>query len=275
MTNVDVAEQLSHLPAQPVAALLVIRLVEDPETSPAELGRLVEMDPALSARVMRLANSAHSGGHGAVRSAARAVLQLGFSTVKGIAAAAATSLLADNVDLGPPEHWVHAVATAAGASIAADVLGVPPSESFSAGLLHDVGSLVLHRCDRALYTSVVERAAAHPGSGGLDDAEREAFGMTHAEAGADALEIWQFPASFVDAVRRHHDPVSSVRPLGQAVILGGAIAALVEPVELGEHHARLEPTLAELGMSPTLGRALVSRTKQELEGIVSFLESAR
>lgn len=273
MSVVDVAEELSHLPAQPLAALAVLRLVEDPDASPADLGRLVETDPALCARVMRLANSPHSGARGAIRSASRAVLQLGFQTVKGVAAAAATSLLADEVDLGPTDHWVHAVAVAAGASAAAELLEVPVQEAFSAGLLHDVGALVLHRSDPAAFAAA--RAAARSGRTSLEVAEREAFSTTHADAGADALEIWQFPRSFVDAVRRHHEPVGTLRPLGQAVVLGEAVAARIEPVEIGEPHPALEPTLDALGLPAGASRNLVARARQRAGEVASFLDEAR
>lgn len=273
MIGIDVAEELSRLPAQPLAALAVLRLVEDPETSPADLGRLVETDPALCARVMRLANSRHAGAHGAVRSASRAVLQLGFSTVKGVAAAAATSLLADEVDLGPVDHWVHAVAVASGAAAAAELLEVPAHEAFSAGLLHDVGALVLHRTDAARFAAV--RARVHAGRASLDDAEREAFGTTHADAGADALEIWQFPRSFVDAVRRHHDPVSTLRPLGQAVVLGEAVAARIEPVALGEPQPQLGPTLEALALPGSSTRGLLARARDETAELAAFLGGAR
>src|SRR5271170_7424617 len=94
MTTIDVAELLTRFPAQPLAARLILRLVEDPDASPAQLARLIEMDPALSARVMRLANSPHYAVHDGVHSAARAVILLGVSTVRGLAAAAASSLLA-------------------------------------------------------------------------------------------------------------------------------------------------------------------------------------
>src|SRR5579875_231639 len=144
MPPIDLAEQLTRFPAQPLAARLVLRLIEDPEAGPAQLARLVEMDPALSARVMRLANAPHNSTHGGVRSAERAVILLGFETVRGLAAAAASSLLADTVDLGPLDYWAHTIAVAASTAVAGELLGLPENESFSAGLLHDIGTALFH-----------------------------------------------------------------------------------------------------------------------------------
>ncbi|MDA8291998.1 MAG: HDOD domain-containing protein [Actinomycetota bacterium] len=274
MTGIDVAEELARLPAQPLAALAVLRLAEDPEASPADLGRLVETDPALCARVMRLANSHRSGAHGPIRSASRAVLQLGFQTVKGVAAAAATSLLADDVDLGPVDQWVHSVAVASGASAAAALVGVPEHEAFSAGLLHDVGALVLHRADPRTFARVRSEAAGGTATS-LAEAERAAFGTSHADAGADALEIWEFPGSFVDAVRRHHDPVATLRPLGQAVVLGEAVAAAVEPVDVGEPQPSLEATLEALGIPRGSARMLVAGARDATSEVAGFLGGSR
>ncbi|HVB06058.1 MAG TPA: HDOD domain-containing protein [Acidimicrobiales bacterium] len=269
MARIDVAAQLTNMPAQPFAAMLILRLVDDPDASPAQLARLVEMDPVLAARVMRLANSPATGVRSGVNSAARAVILLGFSAVRAIAAAAASCLLSEEVDLGPVDYWAHSVTVGAAASVAAEVLGVAQNESFSAGLLHDIGSALLHRADPARYVDI----SANRGTRTLGDAEREAFGVSHAEAGADALGLWHFPTSFVDAVATHHCSVSGASPLAQAVILGEALAERVEPVRRGENVLRLEDVLRDLGLSPALRPTLLSRTRSEIQGIRTFLEA--
>ncbi len=271
MHAVDVAEQLSRLPAQPTAALLVLRVVEDPDASPAELGRIVAMDPALSVRVMRLANAPHNGPGCVVHSAERAVFQLGFTTVKAIAAAAASTLLADDVHLGPSSYWIHSIAVASGAAVASDVLGVAENEAFSAGLLHDIGSAVVHRSDPERYDALI--AGVAPGE--LGRVEQELFGTTHQEAGARALELWNFPETLVEAIRGHHDPVSSASPLTQAVILGEALAERVEPLQLPEGSPRLGETVAALGLTPRQERMLLERTRSELDKIAAFLGAQR
>jgi len=271
MPNFNVDEQLARIPAQPIAATLILRLLEDPDASPSQLGRLVEMDPALSARVIRLANSPHNALRPEVGSAARAVIVLGYSTVRGIAAAAASSLLDENVNLGPQDHWAHSVSVAAGASVAAGVLGVGENEAFSAGLLHDIGSALLHGADPDRYEAMF--ADVQPGM--LDQAERAAFGTTHAEAGAAALELWQFPRSFVVAVRTHHEPVCKLDPLGQAVILGEALAEQLQPLSPAEAGPGLNDVIDELGLEASIRGLLIVRAQEEIKDISRFLESDR
>jgi putative nucleotidyltransferase with HDIG domain len=262
----DVAEQLTRMPAQPLAAMQIVRLVDNPDASPAELGRLIEMDPALSARVIRLANSPLYSVSTAVRSAARAVLLLGFTTVRGVAAAAASSLLTENPNLGPADYWAHSVSVAAASAVAAQVLGVAENEAFSAGLLHDVGAALLHGADPERYDEMI--AATEPAT--LADAESSVFGITHADAGAEALELWEFPQSFVQAIRAHHEPVGQVSPLTQAIVLGEALAH--ESSNLSPEALQpLAQVIDDLGLVRADCRLLLARTSTELHEIGRFL----
>jgi len=146
-------------------------------------------------------------------SAARAVIVLGYSTVRESPRPLPRAFSPRTSTSGPRTTGTLGV-VAAGAAVAAGVLGVGENEAFSAGLLHDIGSALLHGADPDGY----ELMLADHEPGALDEAEQAAFGTTHAEAGAAALELWQFPHSFVVAVRTHHEPVRRVGPLGQAVV---------------------------------------------------------
>jgi putative nucleotidyltransferase with HDIG domain len=268
MAPIDVSELLARIPAQPLAAKLILRLVEDPDASTAQLARLVEMDPALSARVMRLANSPHYGVRAGVHSAARAVILLGVSTVRGLAAAAATTLLVEDVDLGPVDYWTHTVSVAAAASVAGNVLGVPENESFTAGLLHDIGTSLFHRADPTGYDAMVGGLVS--GGPGLASAELATYGLTHPEAGALALEEWHFPKSFVRAIRTHHDPVASISPLAQTIVLGEALADEVEPLGLAEPVPSLVGILSALGVPTNRRLELLARTRSAIATVGEF-----
>lgn len=267
MVSLNAAEQLTKLPAQPFAAILVLRLIDDENASLAEVGRLVEMDPALSARVIRLANSPYYGLRTGVNSASRAVILLGVSAVRAVVAAAASCLLSDDVTLGPDDYWAHSVAVAAASAVAAAALEVAETEAFSAGLLHDIGSALLHRGDAARY----DRACAECGDGGLLEMERAVYGVTHAQAGAEALASWHFPKTFVQAVATHHDPVTTVNPLAQAVVLGEALAERLDPIRTIEGHRDLEETIALLGLELSGIPGLLERTRRQIAEIQGLI----
>ena len=276
MTAVEFVEDLGRLPAQPAAALKVLRLVEDPRASSADLARLIEADPVLSARVMRLANAPYYGLSRKVGSASRAVVLLGFSTVRALAVSAACSLLADDASLGPAGFWSHSVATAAAASVVAGEIGAPTGEAFSAGLLHDIGVALLFRKDRAGYLGLVTRAgpghapAAHPADDRhhLLTVEAETFGLTHAEAGAAALEAWRFPPAFVRAVHDHHNPPERVgNGLGRLVVAGQALAGLLGTLPHHVPPTDLGPALDAVGVPADAARRLALDARREIEDL--------
>src|SRR6266576_490387 len=107
----------------------------------ADVARVVETDPALAARVMRLANSPYYGAPRRVSSTRHAIVMIGFDTVRGLAVSAACSLLDGRAEVGPDGFWHHAVTTACTASVIARKVGASPSDAFSVGLLHDIGAV--------------------------------------------------------------------------------------------------------------------------------------
>jgi putative nucleotidyltransferase with HDIG domain len=266
VTAIEFVEDLGRLPAQPAAALKVLRLIEDPRSSAAELARLIEADPVLSARVMRLANAPYYGLSRKVGSASRAVVLLGFSTVRALAVSAACSLLADDASLGPAGFWSHSVATAAAASVVAGELGAPAGEAFSCGLLHDIGVALLFRRDRAGYLALFDGAA--PPAASLLAAESEAMGLSHPEAGAAALESWRFPPAFVRAVADHHNPPERVgNSLGRLVVAGQALAGLLGALPQHVPPTEVGPALEAAGIAADAARRLALDARREIEDL--------
>ena len=241
-----IAEELARLPAQPLAAMQVLRLVEDPLASSADLARVIEADPALAARVMRLANAPYYGLTRRVGSASRAVVLLGFSAVRALAVSAASSLLSEEVDLGPSGFWSHSVTTAIGASVVAKQVGGAVADAFSAGLLHDIGMTL---------------------SATLPDE-----GLDHAAVGATALELWRFPRDFVRAVAAHHEPPHTVpESLSRIVIAGEALGMTVEETPFHGDVARLDDALDAVALPKRRLPMLRSEVERQVEGIARLL----
>ena len=205
----DLITEVTQLPVQPGAAMRLLWMLEDPRTSAADLGRLIESDPALSTQVIRLANTAFYGLSGKVSSAWRAVTVLGLATVRAIATTAAFDLFSEKGRSVPDDFWPHSVTTAAAAAAIARRVGIQPNDAFSSGLLHDLGSALVFRRAPRRYDAVLELLADDPTLDALD-AERLEFGMTHAEVGAAALSVMRFPAEMVEAIGSHHTPPAEV-----------------------------------------------------------------
>ena len=264
------ADELTRLPAQPLTAMRIMRLDDGTDTSVGELGRIVEADPILSARVIRLANAPYYGFSGRIASASRAVVLLGFDTVRALALGAAASLMDGEAALGPDGLWTHNVASAASSAVIARHLGSPPHDAFSAGLLKDVGVALLHRRDPKQYEQILSQSGRHIDE--LSRAETRAFDVTHAAAGAMALQQWGFPQAFVHAVASHHQPIDRVvGTLARIVHAGQALALTVYPWDL--HPPAVEPAdvLQKLGLSPGLRGKLLREVEAEVDHVVSFL----
>lgn len=206
-----------RLSAGPETALRVLEIVSDPWASAADLAAVVDADPAIAARVLRLANAPFYGLSRRVGSTSRAVVLLGFATVRALAASA---VLADGDRSDGSDLWAHALGAACGAACVAEREGVDVGDAFTAGLLHDIGLLLMR--DAGLDVEIAEVCV--PGTGdGIEERERERWGASHAEVGAVALERWRFPEWLVSVVLGHHRPPTD--PVARAVAAGELLAA--------------------------------------------------
>jgi putative nucleotidyltransferase with HDIG domain len=245
-------------------------MLEDPRTSAADLGRLIESDPALSTQVIRLSNTAFYGLSGKVSSAWRAVTVLGLATVRAIATTAAFDLFSEKGRSVPDEFWEHSVTTAAAAAALARRVGIQPNDAFSAGLLHDVGTALVFRRAPRRYDTMIERHIAEPDRP-LVEIELEEFGATHAEVGAAALGVMRFPAEMVEAISTHHTPPSEVTPLlSRLLIAADAVALEVDGFD-SEDNAPIGDALEALDIPASAADGMVDEVRSDQENLSSFL----
>ena len=202
------AGQLATLPS---VALEIMRLAESATATGDQLSHVLASDPALSARVLKIVNSAYYGQRREVASIDAAVVVLGFAAVKNIAVAAGLARMFRIAPLStgfePQQLWTHAIAVATAARmLAARLRGVEPQEAFLAGLLHDIGMIVeLQACQSGFLATIVSSAtdATRP----FREWETEHIGVTHEAMGAALCRAWRFPASLQNVAGFHHRPM--------------------------------------------------------------------
>jgi putative nucleotidyltransferase with HDIG domain len=266
----DLITEVTQLPVQPGAAMRLLWMLEDPRTSAADLGRLIESDPALSTQVIRLSNTAFYGLSGKVSSAWRAVTVLGLATVRAIATTAAFDLFSEKGRSVPDDFWEHSVTTAAAAAAIARRVGVQPNDAFSAGLLHDLGTALVFRRAPRRYDTAMDRRTASPELL-LVDIENEEFGTTHAQVGAAALGVMRFPADMAEAIGEHHsDPKTVKSVLGRLLIAADAVALEVDGVN-HEENVEIGDALEALEISASAADGLVEEVRRDQENLGSFL----
>ncbi|MEZ0163737.1 HDOD domain-containing protein [Kineococcus sp. LSe6-4] len=209
-----ISAALDDLPAHRPVAARVVAEADDHRSDARSLGRTLGYDPALLAKVLRLANSAYFGLSGKVSQPAFAVTVVGFSTVRSLAVSALAGL--DDVPEALAGFWDRSVLTAVAAAEFAPRLGCGAPEAFSVGLLARLGQALLVRCDPVEYPSMMAGAADRED---LLAAEERRYGATHTRVSAEALAAWAFPEDLAHALSQVDRP-GWATPLATCVRLG-------------------------------------------------------
>jgi len=213
-------DRIRDLPTLPSVAVEINRLMADEDSPVDAISALIEKDLVLSARILKLVNSSFFGLPSQVASIHRAMVLLGFNQVRNAVYAVTVLEAVGRSGSEAPRMWRHGAAVAATAQfIARDMMLAREirENSFTAGLLHDIGKFVLWRHFPDLYGRLEE------GAGGEDSAterpEMKESAVTHAEVGAHLLRRWQLPKALLDATRFHHRPSKAeIDPLLAALV---------------------------------------------------------
>jgi putative nucleotidyltransferase with HDIG domain len=204
--------QVRDLPALPDTVVRVIHLTDDPKSGIADVAKALVSDQALAARVLKLANSAFYGASRRIATVSDAVVILGMRTTRNLVMASGCQEMLEQEVAGyalPRGALLrHSLACASAAqALAKRTHYRGTEEAFVAGLLHDLGKVVMNSYLRDQFIQVLLRAAS--GEISYPEAERAVFSFDHAEAGAYLLERWNLPSSLVAAVRYHHTPLEA------------------------------------------------------------------
>jgi len=228
--NVEkVIAKLKELPTLPDVVFKVNEIVNNPKTSAADLEAVISRDQAIAAKVLKLVNSAFYGLPGRVDTLSRAIPLLGFSTVRNLVMSVSI------FDMGPIEHfdmkafWRHSFATSIVSRAIALADGLPDAETQSlAGLLHDVGKVVLFQYFVKEYLKVIELMEAKQIP--FITAEHALYSIDHAQVGEMLATRWGFPANITAAIAHHHNPEAAgdLADFVSITATGNAIAQITD-----------------------------------------------
>jgi len=228
VTLQGLTESVLRLPALPQTASAIIQVADSPESSARDLKDVVSTDQALVTRLLRVVNSPMYALRQRVTTVTHAIALLGFEAVKNLALAASFSEIlkapAAGYGLEPGRLWLHSIAVGSAATaVASKAKGSNPEEAFVAGVIHDVGKLAISVYVEDAYEGIIRTVAQDLVP--FNQAEKEALGFCHAEAGAAVAESWGLPDTLVHPIRWHHQPMEAEEPaLACVVHIADAVA---------------------------------------------------
>ncbi len=205
-----VVSQIKSLPSLPSLYMRIVEILQSDDPSLQKIGEIITEDIAMSAKVLQLVNSSFFGIARRISNPAQAVMFLGLETVKALVLSVHIFAKWDSAKVkgfDVERLWQHSVMVGAMAKQLAEKEGLSQrevDEAFTAGLLHDVGKLILASSLPTDYQKVL--ADARTQHIALFEAEEKTFGATHAEVGAYLLGLWGLPTTIVEAVAWHHRP---------------------------------------------------------------------
>ncbi|MBI2297898.1 MAG: HDOD domain-containing protein, partial [Armatimonadetes bacterium] len=203
-------EYADNLPSLPVAVIRALQLLNNEDSTTDAIVVALSADQALAAQLLRIANSPYYGVSRRVSTIKQAAMVLGRKAVKSLVIAAAAedylSRPQDGYLLDRGQLWQHSLVVAqASAMVAGRVQYRQTEEAFVAGLLHDIGKVVLNSYLRACREKVAARLNA-PGAGSFSDLETELLSANHASIGGVVASHWQLPERLARAIEFQHAP---------------------------------------------------------------------
>lgn len=239
----SVSDSLSKLPSLPALVSDLLRALEDESNSTELLAKKISLDQGMVARLLRVANSSFYGMQRKIISVSDAIFVLGVGNVRNLVlTVSVSSSLGNNLsNLGPRLHsfWMHSIGTAICAEALATRMRCNPDSAFAAGLLHDIGQLVL----ATHYPRHVEAVRRYRQR--LDcyffEAEQQVLGVDHSQIGEFLGQRWSFPPQLCAAIAGHHDPeLMHGDPLACVVHLADA---MVHALDMVDHEVEMMPRI--------------------------------
>jgi putative nucleotidyltransferase with HDIG domain len=265
----DVIRHIKDLPTLPAVALEMSTDLDEDHASLDSIVEKVSMDHSLTAKILRIANSSQYGTNSRVVTLQQAVSMLGLKNIKNL------MRMTIMVQAFPPSKcpdfdftsfWRHSVSTALCAEIISRTLHMKHDFAFTAGLLHDIGRLVLATRFPDEYAQVI-RYRAEQDCYWLD-AERHVMGIDHVIAGHALAEHWRFSEVITDAIQAHHEPhLKSANALARIVHVADAIT---HALDLSHAEDDLVPVLSQaawdnLGLKESDYLAIFHETEMRFE----------
>ncbi|TET37512.1 MAG: HDOD domain-containing protein [Planctomycetota bacterium] len=204
-----IVEKIRGLPTLPKILDKMNKIAGDPNASADQLGAIITDDPASTSRILRIVNSSFYGLSSRISVVSHAIVILGFNAVKSIVLSSTIfdmfAKAGKQAEFDREEFWKHSIGAGAASRALARRMGVKETEEFFvAGLLHDIGKVILDQHLNAVFLKILQTVKARNIL--FLDAEMALLGLNHARIGGWLFKRWDLAPHIVAAVQYHHDP---------------------------------------------------------------------
>ncbi|MCO5142288.1 MAG: HDOD domain-containing protein [Oligoflexia bacterium] len=278
-------EKLNDIPTLPIVATKVSELINNPNSSSADIAEVLKKDQVLTAKVLKLINSPYYGIPGEVTDVKRALAYLGFNTLAQLVLSVSViSMFSNNSDsnfsLG--DFWKHALGTAVTSEVIAKKIGYQkPEECFTCGLLHDIGKLVLFQIAPEEFFKTLKLAEREKIS--FYEAEKKLEVPTHGYLGEYIANKWQLPMVIRMSIRYHHVDVTPMETILESIKTSIRIVSLANQIvvknKIGYSGNASEGSISleimkSLNISEAQLQAISEQISDDIDNASAFLRSA-
>ncbi len=281
MNAQELVERSSGLFSLPEVCSRVNELLDEPEVKEEVIADVIGHDPALTALLLKMANQAPYGGPNQVDNVVEATSRIGSKNLRALMATTSAIDAFDQVDeelVDMGDFWHHSVCCGIAADTLAQCCGVGDRQQvFVAGLLHDIGQLLLYKSCPELAEQVLRKAGESEYF--RYRAEQEIMGVTHAQVGAELLRRWQLSPCLQEVTEFHHEPANAGKYGWEASIvhIATAVANRVEPSWKMDSEKQISPLQIQpeawevTGLSPEVIDSTVEAIGRESFAVLSVV----
>ena len=268
-------KRIGQLPTLPTITTALNTVIKKPSSAAEDVAEVIEKDQSLSAKVLKVVNSAAYSTNREITGIKHAVSMLGFNEInKMVLAISVFESLKGNESNGfnREAFWIHSMGCAVFSTAIAQELNYPkPDDAFTAGLMHDIGKVVLDRFFQIEMAKVQEVLQQEPML--FHEAEMKVMGIDHPLLGAWLLTNWKIPSTVCAAVRHHHQSFSKREGTdAQDLIVDMVHMAdvLCCKLEIGDSGSRVTITFNDehdqrISLEPAALEKIVERGKEQIE----------
>jgi putative nucleotidyltransferase with HDIG domain len=208
-----VKDSIEKMPTLSPLTHKIVQVANDRRSSAQDLTDVIQLDPVLTAKVIKMVNSAYFGLPQKVKSLKQTIVMLGINTVKNVALSSSFTnnvRIKEKTKLSGNDFWQHSLGTAVASKLIAKELGIDSKfleEYFIAGLIHDIGKVLINNFFSDEMNQILELSAQKKAS--ITDIEKQVLQLTHEEIGIAIGKKWNFESPLLFAVGKHHNPATS------------------------------------------------------------------